>query len=180
MLPQLTSTSLHEDQKQPSACSTDKTPAHNELESAAAPDGDVALPTTTVGEPMVVHPDEHSQNVDVAEQETAPPVEPVYTPALEGQHAAVTGNVAPGKTPDEGEDDESDGYEPPEAESSTSNEESEGPSFNASPSGEIPSAEGSDVEVQGVSATTPITQPISTGHQESKPPSPREVVLYSL
>ncbi|KAL6857894.1 hypothetical protein ACO1O0_005340 [Amphichorda felina] len=159
VLPQLTSTSLHEDQKQPSACSTDKTPAHNELESAAAPDGDVALPTTAVGEPMVVRPDEHFENVDVAEQETAPPVEPVYTPALEGQHAAVTGNVAPGKTPDEGEDDESDGYEPPEAESSTSNEESEGPSFNASPSGEIPSAEGSDVEVQGVQDSPPAGGP---------------------
>lgn len=118
------------------------------------------------------------------EQEVAHLEESEYSPEMEGRDATKGGSES--STEDSGghheveDEDASDGYEPPEAESSTSGEDSQCSFPDAAPAEDTPLVEVSDNEIQGVSATTPITQPISTGQQESKPPSPREVDLYSL
>ena len=126
--------------------------------------------------------DEHTEPADVMDQDPAERVDRGHTPLEEGQlekesmpaPLAVASEDQHGST---GEiDTSSDEYEPPEEQSPTSVEDSEAVPHHETPAERDALADGSDDEgPQGVSATTPITHPISTGQLESRPPSPREV-----
>ncbi|KAF4124512.1 hypothetical protein GMORB2_5178 [Geosmithia morbida] len=113
------------------------------------------------------------------------PVERAKDDNKEDASANITGPSPSAAAPEEpqqtkqttSDDEGSDGYEPPEAMSSTSSEDGDD-----KPGSEPSTTKGShflgesDSETQVVSATSPITKPISTGQQDSKPGSPREVV----
>jgi len=121
--------------------------------------------------------DEHAEPADAMDQDPAQPVDAARAPSEEGQlETELTQEPltvpSEGQLDDHEEIDTSDEYEPPEVQSPTPDEDSEAVPHHETPAG---GNDGSDNETQGVSATTPITHPISTGQLESRPPSPREV-----
>lgn len=136
---------------------------------------DTSAPEPTAMGPMEVDspaepakPAEHVNKVD----------EPV-----ESAESSAPPKVAPDEAQQvssDADEEGSDGYEPPEAISSSTSsedEEDDGADSHASSTKDSQSQEDSDNEARNVvSTTSPITQPISTGQQESKPGSPREVV----
>jgi hypothetical protein len=73
------------------------------------------------------------------------------------------------------DNEDSDAYEPADAESESSTQESSDASFSPAPVAEQTAVQASDADVHIVSAITPITQPISLGKQGSGSESPREV-----
>jgi hypothetical protein len=125
--------------------------------------------------------DEHAEPADAMDQDRAQRVDTAHTPSEEGQ--LETGlTQEPPTVASEGQhggreeiDTSSDEYEPPEEQSLSSVDDSEAAPHHETPAEGNALADGSDNETQGVSATTPITHPISTGQLESRPSSPREV-----
>jgi hypothetical protein len=73
------------------------------------------------------------------------------------------------------DNEDSDVYEPADAESESSAQGSSDASFSPAPVAEQTAMQTSDADINTVSAITPITQPISLGKQGSGSESPREV-----
>lgn len=126
--------------------------------------------------------DEHAEPADAMDQDPAQRVDTAHAPSEEGQlETELTQEPLVVASEDqhgghEEIDTSSDEYEPPEEQSPSSVEDSEAVPHHETPAEGNALAEGSDDETpQGVSTTTPITHPISTGQLESRPPSPREV-----
>lgn len=152
----------------------DQTLIHHDLAdtvhegTSTSDEGEYKSPT--VSEPakgnghVIVVPDDDDQSVEMEDD---------YEPSVADNSQPL---IAATDTQDDMSVDMSDGYEPPEAEIATSHQDvSEASAFSPAPAAESASLETSDSEGQAVSATYPITQPISTGEQESAAASPREV-----
>ena len=120
-------------------------------------------------------PSLHVTQPDVTELSHRQAEQADHEPQLEAQ--SVVDEESSGTNEDRCRDEEGEvsaDNEPSLVESSAQATSSE-PTPDPAPGLEATLMDGSDEDVQMVSTTTPITQPISIGKQESKPASPREV-----